>query len=206
MITLFIEYNEFNNNINYVYNLFYYLKIKIQLINNCELKKYIDENDSESNIYIFYEIFDEELFNYLNIKYNKNIYYFIDSSKDLDILENRYKKIKYILLSHNYFNIIYFKYKKLLLNYQFNINKSYIINDINKIYIITDSVILKSCIKDDTFTIYDQNIKYLNRVIIIDVILSEDDINLLIENNNIIIIKNFDNLELYFCYNIINIQ
>lgn len=203
MITLFIEYNEFNYNINFVYNLFYYLKIKIQLINNCELKKYIDENDSESNIYIFYEIFDEELFNYLNIKYNKNIYYFIDSYKDLDILENKYEKIKYVLLSHNYFNIYNFKYKKMLLNYQFDINKSYIIKDINPIYIINDSINIKSNIKDDTYIIYDQNIKYLNRLIIIDTIFSEDDINLLIENNNIILIKNFNNLELYFCYNIL---
>lgn len=203
MITLFIEYNEFNNNINFVYNLFYYLKIKIKLINNCELKKYIDENDSENNIYIFYEIFDEELFNYLNINYNKNIYYFIDTYKDLDVLESRYKKIQYVLLSHNYFNIINFKYKKIILNYQFNINKSYFIKDTNQIFVINDSLNIKSNIKDNIYIIYDQNLKYINRIIIIDEIFSEDDINLLIENSNIIIIKNFDNLELYFCYNIL---
>ena len=92
MIILFIEYNEFNTNINYTYNLFLF-KNKIQLINNLEIKSYIDENNKDDDIYIFYEIFDEELFNYLNYKYNKNIYYFIDKYYDLDILEKNIKKL-----------------------------------------------------------------------------------------------------------------
>ena len=34
MFILFIEYEDFNQNFNYLYKLFYYLNIKIKLINN----------------------------------------------------------------------------------------------------------------------------------------------------------------------------
>lgn len=203
MIILFIEYNEFNENINYTYNLFFYLKIKIQLINNLEIKSYIDENNKDDNIYIFYEIFDEELFNYLNYKYNKNIYYFVDKYYDLDILERKYEKIKYILLSNNYTNIINFKYKKMILNFQFDINKSHEIKNIENFYIIKnleDNQINNH--ENVKFVEYQQDTLYKNRIIIINEIISEDNINLLITHNNIIIIKNFMNVELYFFYNI----
>ena len=44
MFIIFIEYEEFNQNFEYLYNLFYTLNIKIKLINNIEIKDYIINN------------------------------------------------------------------------------------------------------------------------------------------------------------------
>ena len=71
MFIIFIEYEEFNQNFEYLYNLFYTLNIKIKLINNIEIKDYIINNYKKEDIYIFYEIFDLELFTFINTKYNK---------------------------------------------------------------------------------------------------------------------------------------
>ena len=116
MFILLIEYEDFNDNFNYIYNLFITLKFKIKLINNINIQEFIINNHKKENTYIFYEIFDEELFRFIQTKYNKNIYYFINDYKHATNLNEKYKKIQYILISNNQSFISNFNHTKLILN------------------------------------------------------------------------------------------
>ena len=105
MIRLFINYDNFINNFNYIYSIFYHLYIKIKIINSFnDILIYLKDKHNEYDEYIFYEIFNIDLFTELKLLYNINIYYFIYEKKELTVLNENYKKIKFILLSNNYFN------------------------------------------------------------------------------------------------------
>ena len=190
MFIIFIEYEEFNQNFEYLYNLFYTLNIKIKLINNIEIKDYIINNYKKEDIYIFYEIFDLELFTFINTKYNRVIYYFIENYQDKNKLENKYKKNNFILLSNSYVYLADFKYEKILLNHSFTMNKC-IINELNDIYIYKNNDLINN-LNDNKI-----NYKYLpenediyNKIIIINDIVEEKVINKLIFKKNLIIKKN----------------
>jgi hypothetical protein len=210
MFILFIEYEDFNLNFEYLYKLFYYLNIKIKLINHIDIKDYIINNHKNENIYIFYEIFDEELFIFINTKYNKIVYYFIENYKNINQLENKYKKNNFILLSNSYVHLIDFPYTKILLNNYFSIEDC-VINEINNIFILkndelnnylTNEKINFEMIELNQFNNIENNtINIQNSIIIINEILEEKIINKLIFQKNLLLIKNFNHLELYFFYN-----
>ena len=139
MIRLFINYDNFINNFNYIYSIFYHLYIKIKIINSFnDILIYLKDKHNEYDEYIFYEIFNIDLFTELKLLYNINIYYFIYEKKELTVLNENYKKIKFILLSNNYFNLNEYKNEKLLLLKQFDIDIEYNINKITSIYLFND--------------------------------------------------------------------
>ena len=201
MFILFIEYEDFNQNFNYLYKLFYYLNIKIKLINHINIKDYIINNHSKENIYIFYEIFDEELFIFINTKYNKVIYYFIENYKNINQLQNKYKKNNFILLSNSYINLIDYPHKKILLNEPFIIEDC-LINEINNIYIYKSNELSNELSNKDYKIINENQLNGLeNNIIIINEFIEEKIINKLIIQKNLILIKIYSHLELYFFHN-----
>lgn len=207
MIVLFLEHKKLNNNLFYIYNLFYYLKIKIQIINNITIYEYLDNNYDENDIYIFYEFFDVELFNLINLKYNKNIYYFINKIYNYQNLIVKYNKINFILVSNNNLNLINFDKKKLLLPYQFDINENYFIDKIDTFFIIEKNETIINYLNKykKKYLIYNEENKYINRIIILDKILDEDEMNQIILNKNILLIKNNENLKYSFFYEVFKI-
>ena len=201
MFILFIEYEDFNQNFNYFLKLFYYLNIKIKLINHINIKDYIINNHNKENIYIFYEIFDEELFIFINTKYNKVIYYFIENYKNINQLQNKYKKNNFILLSNSYINLIDYPHKKILLNEPFIIEDC-LINEINNIYIYKSNELSNELSNKDYKIINENQLNGLeNNIIIINEFIEEKIINKLIIQKNLILIKNYSHLELYFFHN-----
>ena len=134
-------------------------------------------------MYLFYEIFNVDLFEFINIEYNKNIYYFINKKYKIEDLVNKYNIIHFTLISNNYNNLIHYEYSKVILNYQFNIDEDYLIDKIENI-IIYD----KSCIDIhiQTFLInnryiydlYDNDYEYKNKIIIFNDIVDESLIKL----------------------------
>ena len=128
MFILFIEYEDFNDNFNYLYKLFYTLDFKIKLINNINIQDYILNNHKEENKYIFYEIFDIDLFTFIQIKYNKNIYYFINDYKHSNNLNEKYKKINYILISNKKSFMSNFNHTKLILDLEIDKNNQNVEN------------------------------------------------------------------------------
>ena len=208
MIIIFINYNNLDGDFNFVYNLFYHLKFKIQIIKkNCDINEYINNNFDENDIFIFYEIFDIELFQFINIEYNKNIYYFINQKYEIKDLIDKYNKIRFILISNNYNNLIHYKYEKIILNYQFDIDKTYKIENVENIIIYDknciDIHIQKFLINNKYLCdFYDDECEYKNKIIIFNSINNESLINDLILKNNLVLIKNNENLNNYFFYNL----
>ena len=205
MINLFVNYDTFINNFNYIYSIFYHLNIKIKIINSfTDILDYFKENYNESDEYIFYEIFNLELFNELKLIYNIHIYYFINEKKNLTILNQNYRKLKFILISNNYINLIEYKNEKLLLVKQFDIDYDYNINDITNIYLFDDSVnlndiLFKNNIEYDLLLENNEINKIMNAVIIFDCIsiCDEDKINQYILDGNYILIKEDEKID-YF--------
>jgi len=206
MIILFCHYNNLNNNFSYLYNLFYYLKIKIKsFYDENDIYKYLLNNFDNNDNYIFYEYYHNDIFELLNLKYNKQIYYFINHKHHLEDLNKNFEYIHFILLSHNYKNLMNYNNPKILLNYQFDIDKNYKINDIENIIIyqnINNDVENFIIHKEIAYHHYNEELNYKNRIIIVDNIDNENIINDLILNNNLILIKNDDDLEHYFFYSL----
>jgi|SaaInlStandDraft_5_1057022.scaffolds.fasta_scaffold05953_2 hypothetical protein len=227
MINLFINYYHFINNFNYIYSIFYYLQIKIKIIkNNDDIIQFIqDEQDNHkknnmnniniNNEYIFYEIFDFELYNDVKLRFNINIYYFINKNYDINELHKKYEKTKYILISNNYYHLLNYKNEKILLLYQFDTNKEYTMNKIDKndkndnIFIFNnndnnDRSLIQNNPKYELCDITNyENIK--NSIIIFenDCINNEMIINILILNGNYILYKFENNLHNVFFYNLL---
>lgn len=208
MIRLFINYDNFINNFNYIYSIFYHLNIKIKIINSFnDILIYLKDKDNEYDEYIFYEIFNIDLFTELKLLYNINIYYFIYEKKELTVLNENYKKIKFILLSNNYFNLNEYKNEKLLLLKQFDIDVEYNINKITSIYLFNDlpdlnNILIKNNI--DCNLLIDNKIQ--NSIIIFDNIniSDEDKINEYILDGNYVLIKEDEKINyLYFNHFII---
>lgn len=136
MIYLFIYYQDLIKDFDYIYSIFYHYNIKIKLIkNNIDIINYIKKK--EDNDYIYYNIFDIELFNDIKLIFNKIIYY-LSIELDLDNFNEKYKKIRYVLINNN---------KQLLRNYKNE--KIILINQDtkNKEEIIINNMILKKKIK-----------------------------------------------------------
>lgn len=208
MIRLFINYDNFINNFNYIYSIFYHLNIKIKIINSFnDILIYLKDKHNEYDEYIFYEIFNIDLFTELKLLYNINIYYFIYEKKELTVLNENYKKIKFILLSNNYFNLNEYKNEKLLLLKQFDIDVEYNINKITSIYLFNDlpdlnNILIKNNI--DCNLLIDNKIQ--NSIIIFDNIniSDEDKINEYILDGNYVLIKEDEKINyLYFNHFII---
>lgn len=206
MIILFVNYDNINFNFNYIYNLFFYLKIKIKNMNNIsDIINFIINNYDENDIYIFYEIFDINLFEYLKLKFCKNIYYFIDKKHEIEELNKLYRKLSFILISNNYKNLLNYNNEKIILSYQFDFDCKYEIEDLEDI-IIFDNIDmgLEYFLINNNFSysLFDNNLLYKNKIIIIDKIDNEIIINDLILNNNLLLIKDNHELKYYFFYNL----
>ena len=206
MIVLFINHSNLNKNFNYIYNLFYYLKIKIKIIDNVDIYEYIDEEHTTNDIYFFFNMIDIDLFQYLNLKYNKNIYYFSTEIIDIENINELNNKINFILVSDNYKNLINFKHRKLLLSHQFDINENYNINILNSSIIFDiNNKDLKDIFNNNyiNFDVFNENVLYNNKIIVLYENFDEDLINRLITSNNLIIIKNKEFLEYYLFFNVL---
>ena len=209
MIIIFINYDILNKDFNYIYNLFYYLKFQIKVINEIlDIIDYIENNYDENDIYMFYEIFNNNLFDLINNKYNKNIYYFINKKYDIEELNKKLIKNYFILVSNNYNNLINYNNKKILLSYQFDIDKKYEIKNIEDIIIYNEykfNIHFKKFLLNNKYTycFYNDKYDYKNKIIIFnDELENETLINTLILNNNLIIVKKNDDLMNYFFYNL----
>lgn len=206
MINLFINYDDFIADFNYIYSIFYYLNIKIKIINNDEeIKIFFKENYNSEINYIFYNIFNTKLFIELKLLYNINIFYFINQKIDNNILNKNYQNIKYILISSNYYHLLHYDYEKLLLLNQFDINDENKIDEIQDIYVSYQFkrkfVLLINDIKYKLLN--DNNVK--NSIVIFDIITVKDEfmINELILNGNYILVKNNEDLDFLFFNNLI---
>lgn len=206
MINLFINYINLIDNFNYIYSIFYYLNIKVKLYKNKEdIINFIDDNFNEEDEYIFFEFFNIELFIKIKLNYNKNIFYFINNNYDIKILNNRYNKVKYILVSNNYYKILNYKNEKIILNYQFDVNRIYNIEKISNIYNYNENInnfLENNKLKYNNDKDYDT---ISNNIIIFDDFNLNDEyiIIKLILNGNIIFIKNNDHINYLFFYNLL---
>ena len=210
MINLFISYYNFENNFNYFYSIFYHLRIKIKIIeNNNEIVHFIKNNhikeENTNDEYILYEIFDIDLYTELKLRFNINIYYFINNFHNIDKLNNNYEKVKYILISNNYYYLLNYKNEKLLLLYQFDVNIEYTMDSIDKVVLFNNKNNKNN--KNNIYDICDntnyENIK--NSIIIFEKnsINNEMIINKLLLNGNCILCKYEDNLCNIFFFNLL---
>lgn len=206
MINLFINYDDFIADFNYIYSIFYYLNVKIKIINNDEeIKIFFKENYNSDINYIFYNIFNTKLFIELKLLYNINIFYFINQKIDNNILNKNYQNIKYILISSNYYHLLHYDYEKLLLLNQFDINEENKIDEIQDIYVSHQFkrkfVLLINDIKYKLLN--DNDVK--NSIVIFDIITVKDEfmINEMILNGNYILVKNNEDLDFLFFNNLI---